>query len=294
MIVNRAPGGVQVHERDLPVRSGRLRAHCWGFDDDREGLVVCVPGLSSNAVGFDAIAKGLALCGHRVAALDLRGRARSETTPPGTYGWPAHARDVVDAARGLGFAAFDLVGHSMGAYVAMQAAADHPAAVGRLVLIDGAGVPEPAALGPIGEGLGRLDRWHPSEDAYVEAVRSAGIVRPWNAVWDRFYRYELERGDDGRVRSLTSRDAVMEDVEYGRRHRQDALWPRLHGPALLIRAARPLGTSGGFIVAAADAASFAATVPGAAVAPVDANHFGVLTDPASVAAITAFLAGTAS
>ena len=146
-------------EHDLDLSSGRVHAHERGAD--AAGLVLCAPGLSSNACGFVPIAGRLAGEGRRVVALDLRGRGRSETTAPGTYGWAAHARDLAEAASILGAERFDLVGHSMGAYVAMQAAADHPERVGRLVLIDGAGAPETAALGPIAAGLRRLDRWHP-------------------------------------------------------------------------------------------------------------------------------------
>ncbi len=273
---------------ELRLASGRLHGDLHDAADD--GLVVCVPGLSSNGLAFAPLARDLAAAGRRVLALDLRGRGRSEVTPAGTYGWSAHARDVLDAARARGAERPDLVGHSMGAYVAMQAAADAPERVGRLALVDGAGVPEPAALGPIGAGLARLDRWHRSADAYVEAVRAGGVVAPWGEAWDAAFRADLETGEDDRVRARTSLDAVMEDVAFGREHPQDALWPRLRGPALLVRATRPLGDSGGSILAAADVPRFVATVPGATAVEVDANHFGVVADPATRAAITAFLA----
>ncbi len=119
--------------------------------------------------------------------------------------------------------------------------------------------------------------------------RAGGIVEPWSELWERFYRYELERRDDGQVRSRTSLQAVMEDVEWGREHPQDALWPALRGPVLLLRATAPLGDTGGFIVSANDAERFAAEVAGAEVVSVAANHFGVIADPDTLAAVTAFL-----
>jgi 3-oxoadipate enol-lactonase len=250
---------------------------------------MCVPGLSSNATGFDRLAADLVAEGRQVVALDLRGRGASDRTRPGTYGWPAHAADVAGVASALGLRRFDVVGHSMGAYVAMELAAAQPDRVRRLVLIDGAGAPEPEALEIIGKGLERLDRWHDSEDAYVEAVRAGGVVSPWSELWDRFYGYELEHRPDGKVRSLTSLAAVLEDVEWGRSHRQDALWPRLSCPTLLMTAAVPLGDGRGFVVAPADKARFLEAVPGSAVTTVDANHFGILTDPATSQAIRAFL-----
>lgn len=276
-------------ERDMSLPSGRVRVRCWGCEERELRLVACVPGLSANARSFDRIAEGLRAAGRRVVAVDLRGRGRSEVTPEGTYGWPAHASDLAAVADLLGAAGIDVVGHSMGAYVAMQLAADRPDLVGRLVLIDGAGAPEPEALGPISAGLGRLDRWHRSEDAYLDAIRSAGVVTPWSETWEDLYRYELERRPDGSVRATTSLRAALEDLEYGRNHRHDDLWPALRGPALLVRATVPLGDSGSFIVSAGDAERFRSTVPGARVVPIAANHFGVIADAATVEAVASFL-----
>ena len=278
-------------QQDIRLPTGRLRVHLWGFTTPEAPTAVCVPGLSSNATGFDRLAADLVADGRQVVAMDLRGRGASDRTHPGTYGWPAHAADVAGIASALGLQQFDVVGHSMGAYVAMQLAASEPDRVRRLVLIDGAGVPEPEALEIIGRGLERLDRWHDSADAYVDAVRDAGVVTPWNDLWDRFYRYELEHRPDGKVRSLTSLTAVLEDVEWGKTHRQDALWDRLSCPTLLVTAAIPLGDGRGFVVAPADKARFADAVPDCAVMSVDANHFGILTAPATSEGIRAFLRG---
>src|SRR3954467_3934581 len=99
-------------ERDVVLGTGRLYARRWGPDAGAPP-VVCIPGLSANARSFDRIGEALAAAGRHVLALDLRGRGRSEVTAPGTYGWDAHARDVLDAARSLGAERADLVGHSM-------------------------------------------------------------------------------------------------------------------------------------------------------------------------------------
>ena len=276
-------------EMDVELESGRLRIHLWRPESAGAPTVLCIPGLSSNATGFDRIASAVVAAGHQVAAIDLRGRGGSDNTAPGTYGWPAHAQDVLRLADVLGLERFDVLGHSMGAYVAMTVAGAAPARVRRLVLIDGAGVPETAALVPIANGLKRLDRWHRSEDEYVEMVRSAGVVAPWNELWERFYRYELEHGIDGQVRSTTSLAATIEDVTYGKQHRQDALWKDVRCPTLLLRATVPLGEGGGFIVAAADAERFPSEVPGASVVSIEANHFGILTDERTADEVVQFL-----
>jgi hypothetical protein len=83
---------------------------------------------------------------------------------------------------------------------------------------------------------------------------------------------------------MTSLAAVL----WGRTHRQDALWRRLACPTLLVVAAVPLGDGRGFVLAPADKARFLEAVPGSAVTSVDANHFGILSDPATLEAIRAF------
>ena len=271
---------------DLELPGGRVHAHVWGPDDGP--LALCVPGLTSNCRAFDAIAERLAAAEHRIAALDLRGRGHSEVTPPGSYGWPAHARDLLAAADMLGGAAVDVVGHSMGAFVGMQAAADAPERVRRLVLVDAAGAPEPAVLGPIGQSIERLGARSESAAAFFAAVRSTGTIEPWGPLWERAYRHELVEEDAG-VRSRTSREAVMEDLQHGSARDPRELWARLTCPVLLVRAGLPLGDSGGFVLSAADRDAFVETVAGAQAVEVGANHYGVIADPATAAAIAAFL-----
>lgn len=272
-------------ELDLP--GGRLFALRFGPSGGR--LALCAPGLSSNCVAFEAIGEGLAEAGRQVVALDLRGRGRSARTPPGSYGWPSHARDLIDAAALLGAGPVDLIGHSMGAFVAMQAAALAPDAVRSLVLVDGVGPPEPATLPAIRAAVDRLGMVHPSKETFVATIRRIGTVEPWSERWERYFAHELEPAPGG-VRSRTDRAAVLEDLAYGEQHDARELWGALRGPALLVRASLPLGQGGGHIVSAADRDRFVATVPGGRAIEVAANHYGVVMHEATVRAIDEFLA----
>jgi pimeloyl-ACP methyl ester carboxylesterase len=271
-------------ERDIQVAGGRLRTRDHGGGGR---LVLCVPGLSANATSFDMLGERLAGPHHHVVSLDLRGRGFSETTAPGTYGWPAHARDVADVIASLGGGQADLVGHSMGAYVAMAAAGAARELVRRLVLIDGLGPPDAAAMPPILAGLGRLGAVHASAAAYVAQVQAIGVVEPWSEYWDRYYAYDLLPADGG-VRAATDKAAVMEDVRWGGEHDQRDLWPAITQPTLLVRALRPIG-DGGFIVSEADRDAFLARTPGARLVEVDANHYAVVTDELTATAVRAFL-----
>jgi haloacetate dehalogenase len=98
---------------------------------------------------------------HAVVCPDLRGYGES-SKPPTTadhtpYSKRAMARDCVALMRALGHERFAVVGHDRGAYVALRAALEHPAAVDRLVVMDAV---------PIGDALARCDArfasswWH--------------------------------------------------------------------------------------------------------------------------------------
>ena len=71
-------------------------------------------------------------------------------------------------------------------------------------------------------------------------------------------------------------------------------WPvgepvRLRPPALVLRARQEILPGFGFILPAAEAQRFAAVVPSARVADIDANHYTITTHDDSIAAIGAFL-----
>ncbi len=89
---------------------------------------------------------------HRVVAVDLRGHGESDK-PEGEYSMALLASDVAAVLGDLGVTHAVVVGHSMGAVVAVQLARSQPALVSRAVLVD----PAPLALPPeIGAVLSQL------------------------------------------------------------------------------------------------------------------------------------------
>lgn len=271
---------------DLVLSSGRLRAHRFG--DPAGHLVLCIPGLSSTSRTFDYIGEGLADHGLHIVALDLRGRGYSQVTRPTTYGWANHAQDILEAATVLGATTFDVIGHSMGAYVGLHVARIARTRLRRLVLIDGGGIPRYAAFRSILRGIERLDRTYATADEYVAAIRALGVVTPWNEYWERAYRYDLVE-IDGRMRSRTSSVAVFEDVIYGASHDPRLLWHGLDTPTLMLRAALPMTGRDGFILTEFDAENFVRTTPHSRAEAVEENHFGIIVDPVTVSALQRFL-----
>lgn len=281
-------------EIDIAAPGGRLHAELSGPPDG--ALVLCLPGLTANLRGFDVMAGRLAAAGLRVAALDLRGRGRSAVTPPGTYGWPAHAGDVLAAASALDRDVsgsrrrqrFAVVGWSMGAFVAMQAAALAPGRLERLVLIDACSPVSAEVISLIRLAVERLGATHPSVDEYMARMRALPTIERWGDFWERYFRYELVPADGG-VRARTSREAVLEDLAYGDAHDPRDLWPALTMPVLLLRAARPLVPDGPWLVTQADVREFTRRVPRAAVVEINANHYGIAAAPEAAEAAAEFL-----
>ena len=111
-------------EFDVAVRGHRL--HAQRFGSPSAPLVLGLHGLTGNMKTFDVVGELLGEDALQLVALDLRGRGRSDTTPPGTYGWENHALDVLAVADALGSEHFSLIGQSMGGSVAMKVAELEP------------------------------------------------------------------------------------------------------------------------------------------------------------------------
>ncbi|HEX6548889.1 MAG TPA: alpha/beta fold hydrolase [Candidatus Dormibacteraeota bacterium] len=273
-------------ELELKVPGGRLEARRYG---PVEGpLVLCVPGLSANLMHFGAMAPGLAEAGLQVVAVDLRGRGRSEVTPPGTYGWPAHARDVLGAAEALGRSRFTVAGWSMGAYVAMAAATQARERLDRVVLIDALGDAPAEFVTLLDVSLSRLGNAYPSLPDYLALVRGAGPFTPWSEDWERYFEYEMAEVAGG-VRTRTSAEAVREDLEYGKAHHADQLWGPLTMPVLLVRATRPSMEGMPLVIPPDDRDRFLASHPNARCVEVEATHYNIGFEPAAITAVREFL-----
>lgn len=100
--------------------------------------VVFLHSLAGDASQWSEQLGHLRAC-RRAVALEWRGHGRSGTPSDGDYGVVAAAADVEAAVEGIGVERFVLVGHSGGALVALQYAAEHPERVAGLLLVDPAG-----------------------------------------------------------------------------------------------------------------------------------------------------------
>ncbi|HEX5898194.1 MAG TPA: alpha/beta fold hydrolase, partial [Solirubrobacteraceae bacterium] len=73
----------------------------------------------------------------RLLLVDERGTGRSEPAPPGTWALAHHAADVEAMAGALGLERYAVLGHSYGAFIALQHAVDFPGSPAATVVSSG-------------------------------------------------------------------------------------------------------------------------------------------------------------
>ncbi len=184
--------------------------------------LLALHGITAQHRSFNSAARHLEPSGG-IVALDLRGRGDSEKPPSGNYGLAKHAEDAIRTLDSLGLERGILAGHSMGAFVVLQAALSYPERVEALVLLDG-GWPRPEGevdeeeAAALEEGLARafrrldmvfetpedyLEFWFPGQGLTFEGL-------PPDLA--DYYRYDLEAVDGG-YQPKASREAAEEDTE---------------------------------------------------------------------------------
>lgn len=174
-----------------------LRLHYRVLGPEEGPPVVVLHGLMGHAREWDVAVESLAAT-HRVWALDQRGHGLSDWAED--YSRSTMADDLIAWLEALGLTDPAVVGHSMGATVALLAASRRPELIGRLVIVDVA--PKTAD--------DQLQAWLRE---YLEDLASASYGTVSEALLDRsggprarpelvrrFVEHNLERGDDGRWR----------------------------------------------------------------------------------------------
>src|ERR1700740_976307 len=102
---------------EVPVAGGMLHVARAGTPD-AECVVLAVHGVTGSLMVWRTLARELdeRIC---LLAPDLRGRGRSRGLP-GPYGLAAHVADLIAGLDHVGASSAVLVGHSMGAFLALR------------------------------------------------------------------------------------------------------------------------------------------------------------------------------
>jgi N-formylmaleamate deformylase len=116
------------------IRANDIRQHYLRYGGKGAPLVI-VPGIVSPAIMWDFVAQRLGQI-FDVYVIDVRGRGLSETGDDLDYSLDAYAADVVGFAEALGLSKYTIVGHSMGARIALRAALKVPESLEQIVMVD--------------------------------------------------------------------------------------------------------------------------------------------------------------
>ena len=155
----------------VPVSGGLLTVYRYG--DGAGKPVLLIHGVTSSNRIFQLFADSLIARGKAPYAVDLRGRGDSNNLP-GPFGFAQHAKDMVAVIDYFGWAAPDVIGHSMGGFVAAALIGLYPDRVAEIVFADG-GIPLPLPLGMtveqviplvLGSALARLAMEFESKETY--------------------------------------------------------------------------------------------------------------------------------
>ena len=113
----------------------QLKLHYIEWGSETDDKVLLLHGLTGCAASWTPLANHLAE-GKHVLALDLRGHGDSQWPRLDNYTTQDFVSDVAGFVESLGIREIAVVGHSMGAIVAVAYTALHPDRVSRLVIVD--------------------------------------------------------------------------------------------------------------------------------------------------------------
>jgi proline iminopeptidase len=91
----------------------------------------------------------------RLILVDQRSQGQSDMTPESTWTLHQMAQDVVNLARALGLGQYAVLGHSYGAFVALQNAVDFPGAAAQSII--SSGLPSARFLAKVDENLAAFE-----------------------------------------------------------------------------------------------------------------------------------------
>jgi len=235
----------------VPVSSGDLAVFQYGNGTGQP--VLLIHGVTSSNRAFQLFADSLIARGKAPFAVDLRGRGDSNSLP-GPFGMKQHAQDMAAVIDHFGWNKPDVIGHSMGGFVAAALVGLYAEKVGDVVFADG-GVPLPMPPGMtveqimpfvLGPAMTRLAMEFENKEAYRNYWKpQAAFVKGWSSVLDEYVDYDLRGkkaatnpqaveedsrdlfGDDLIVRSLQglTKQAIFIKAERGLQNEEGGLYP---------------------------------------------------------------------
>jgi pimeloyl-ACP methyl ester carboxylesterase len=238
--------------------------------------VVGIHGLTANHVCWASVADLLSPS-HRLIAYDLRGRGESDKPEHG-YSLAFHNEDLLGLLDHFGLGKAVLIGHSLGAHIAVRFAATHPERVAKLVLVDGGIDVRAEVLDSLRPAINRLGVEFPSLDMFLGFVRMLPMFEGrWNDYLERYFRYDVEELPSGTVRSKAARHAIEEEIGNLERERLWVYHHQVKAPTLIFRAPDGLLTPTDCLMTQDEAEALTRAIPRSKLVVVPGtNHYTVL------------------
>jgi pimeloyl-ACP methyl ester carboxylesterase len=253
--------------------------------------LVCVHGLTANHTCWESLAEVLTP-DYRMIGYDLRGRGESDKPPKG-YSLDMHGQDLGTLLDHFKLKSTIVMGHSLGANIALQFAARYPKRVRKLILVDGGIDVRAEILDSLAPAINRLGIEFPSMDVFLQVLQSLPMFAGrWNEHLERYFRYDVEVLPGGAVRSKVARHAVEEEVANLERERLWVYHHRVRCPTLILRAPDGLLTTTDCLMTQEEAEAVARAIPRSRLVVVPGtNHYTILlgTNPKVNQAIRRFL-----
>jgi pimeloyl-ACP methyl ester carboxylesterase len=235
----------------VPVKGGEIAVFQYG--DGSGDPVLLIHGVTSSNRAFQLFADSLIARGKAPFAVDLRGRGDSNNLP-GPFGMKQHAEDMAAVIDHFSWPQPDVIGHSMGGFVAAALVGLYADKVGEVVFADG-GVPLPMPPGMtveqimpfvLGPAMTRLAMEFENKEAYRDYWKpQPAFVKGWSSVLDEYVDYDLRGkkastnpqaveadsrdlfGDDLIVKSLQglTKPAIFIKAERGLQNEEGGLYP---------------------------------------------------------------------
>jgi pimeloyl-ACP methyl ester carboxylesterase len=276
----------------VAVNSVSLAVHERPGSGKGPGLV-CIHGLTANHTCWASVADLLGPA-YRLIAYDLRGRGESDKPDKG-YSLARHNEDLEGLLDHFGLKKAVLIGHSLGAHIALRFAVMHPERVSRLVLVDGGIDVRAEVLDSLRPAINRVGTEFPSLDTFLGFVRALPMFEGrWNDYLERYFRYDVEVLPAGTVRSKAARHAIEEELANLERERLWVWHHRVKAPTLIFRAPDGLLTPTDCLMTQEEADAMARAIPRSKLVVVrGTNHYTVLLgqNPQVKTALRAFLKG---
>ena len=238
--------------------------------------LVCVHGLTANHTCWDSLA-AILTPDYRMIAYDLRGRGDSDKPPKG-YSLEIHAKDLGALLDHLGLMSAIIMGHSLGAAIALYFTTHSPKRVKKLILVDGGIDVRAEILDSLAPAINRLGIEFPSMEAFLQVLQSLPMFAGrWNEYLERYFRYDVEGLPGGAVRSKVARHAIEEELANLARERLWMYHHRVRCPTLILRAPDGLLTTTDCLMIQEEAEALASAIPKSKLVVVpDTNHYTVL------------------